>query len=521
MYYIITASLDTYITDKIIDNRFRARDANVGEAGTVDLFKLYDESVWISGSTKITGSVTEDSKGLIKFDLGAINSLTASSLDLNSSNFQAKLKMFDIMAGQATPSNYSLILYPLSQSFSEGIGRDVASFSDLDVSNYITASINNGSPVLWHLSGANSGGELGDEELDYIEYATATSPGFQSYVDFGFPQYFKNGNENLEIDVTTFVSSALAEQIPNHGFILSFSGSNATDKKSRFVKRFASRHSSNPFLVPQLHVSWDDSVTDNHKDFVFDHSGSLFLRNYVRGVPANILSGTSATEITGDECMTLKIQVQDFSKTFDVDQHLAGTDNSSIDGLYSSSFAVSTFDSTEVNASGEVISDLIQKSGSVTFDTYWISIDETIGFHTGTLVVEPTRKSSFKKQPSDLIFRFINLETEYNKEDEVYISVFVEDFSKEDKVYKIPYSKESISLSQVYYRVRELKSNRVVIPFDDKKESTKISSDDNGLSFYFRMSSLPKGFVYAFDLLVKDYGENRIYNEASGRFKVV
>jgi len=521
MYLIITASSDTYITDKIIDNRFRARDANVGKAGTIDIFKLYDESTWISGSTKITGSVEESSKGLIKFDFGSISALTASSINVNSSNFQAKLKMYDIMAGQATPSNFNLILYPLSQSFNEGIGRDVASFSDLDVSNYITASIDNASPVLWHMSGAESGGEVGNELIDYIEYATNTSPGFIEYTDFGFSQYFKDGSEDLEIDVTTFVSSAMANQISNHGLRLSFSGSNATDKKSRFVKRFASRHSSNPFMVPQLHISWDDSVTDNHKDFIFDVSGSLFLRNYVRGIASNLLSGSSASEISGDDCMTLKMQNQDFYKTFTVSQHTAGTDSVEITGLYSSSFAISSFDDMEVNPAGETLANVIQKSGSINFDAYWLSNDESVAFHTGSVTISKSRISSFKKQPSDLIFRFTNLEPRYTKSDEVYINVFVEDFSKEDKVYKIPYSKESISLSDVYYRVREVSTNRTIIPFDDSKNSTKISSDGDGLSFYFRMSSLPKGYVYIFDLLVKDYGENRIYKEASGRFKVV
>ena len=44
MYRILTASKDTYITNKIINNDFRATDANVGRAGTLDLFKLFDES---------------------------------------------------------------------------------------------------------------------------------------------------------------------------------------------------------------------------------------------------------------------------------------------------------------------------------------------------------------------------------------------------------------------------------------------------------------------------------------------
>ena len=82
MFYILTASADTYITNKVIDNKFKATDANVGRAGTLDLFKLWDESSYISASTRITSSVDELSRILIKFDYNEVSDLTSSSLDI-------------------------------------------------------------------------------------------------------------------------------------------------------------------------------------------------------------------------------------------------------------------------------------------------------------------------------------------------------------------------------------------------------------------------------------------------------
>ena len=67
----LTASSDTYITNKIINNSFSASDANVGRAGTIDLFKLYNESS-LTGVSK----PTELSTALIKFDYSAITALT-------------------------------------------------------------------------------------------------------------------------------------------------------------------------------------------------------------------------------------------------------------------------------------------------------------------------------------------------------------------------------------------------------------------------------------------------------------
>ena len=52
MYRILQADKDTYITDKIISNTLRATDSNVGQAGTIDLFKITLSSKVNSNGTK-------------------------------------------------------------------------------------------------------------------------------------------------------------------------------------------------------------------------------------------------------------------------------------------------------------------------------------------------------------------------------------------------------------------------------------------------------------------------------------
>ena len=266
MYLILTASKDTYITNKIISNKFRATDANVGYAGTLDIFKLYAEST--SGSSD---TPKELSRALINFDLSPLVSLASSSLDLNSSTFEAKLKLYDILGGQATPSNFNLVVYPLSRSFDEGIGRDVASFGDLDSCNFITASYATGSTQLWAMSGANSTGLMGSRNIDVMTSGNLGS----GIVDFGSSQKFPEGNEDLNVNVSTIISASLSNILHIEGFRISLSGSEETDQKSRFVKRFSSRHASNKLKVPQLHISWDDTIEDHHNDFIFDVSDAI------------------------------------------------------------------------------------------------------------------------------------------------------------------------------------------------------------------------------------------------------
>ena len=502
MYLILTASKDTYITNKVIDNKFRATDANVGMAGTLDLFKLYNEST-LAGDV----NVYELSRFLIKFDLGKVRSLCSSSLDLNSSFFKAELKLFDIMSGQANPTNFNIVSYPLSKSFDEGVGRNVAAFSDMGPANWITASYTNSTAVGWFLTGANQGGHndevsatttitangagvtgenfiltdaqskavtfatddtisyataIGDAalktddtnyiigllgtdggatvggrlaqavyrsvatakadvttklgitaandddgsdvstslaqdvkgiagnttvnlaavnslslpgattgflggytpQLDFISSGTLSQKpddGGLAVLDFGSSQYFKDGNEDLMLDVTRVVSGTLDGRIPDLGFRISFSGSEETDDQTRFVKRFGSRNSSNPFKVPQLHLSWCDSIVDHREDFIFDVSGSLFLNNFHRGVPANILSGAGAIPISGPNCLLLRLEKENYVKYITASQHVEGTQELGSSGLYSASFAISLSDPTYVNSKEDTLKTLFRK----------------------------------------------------------------------------------------------------------------------------------------------------------------
>ena len=139
MYLALSASKDTYITNKIVGSSFRATDANLGQAGTLDLFKLYDENTIVGEVNPI-----ELSRILIKFDYSTLTNLMSSKLDINSNTFKCNLVLSDVYGGQPTPTNFKLIVFPLSRSFDEGVGRDVAGFRDIDVCNFLTASVSNG-----------------------------------------------------------------------------------------------------------------------------------------------------------------------------------------------------------------------------------------------------------------------------------------------------------------------------------------------------------------------------------------
>ena len=115
MYRILKATADTYITNKIVAGT-RATDGNVGAAGTLDIFYLSGET--LSGSSR----QDEISRVLVKFDLNPIRAMTGSTLNISNSTFKCTLKLHDVYGGQPTPTNFKIIVFPLSQSFDEGRG---------------------------------------------------------------------------------------------------------------------------------------------------------------------------------------------------------------------------------------------------------------------------------------------------------------------------------------------------------------------------------------------------------------
>ncbi len=114
MYRILPADKDAYITNKIIHSSrpslSRSTDANVGQAGTIDLFKLYNETPVPVGTSGI-----EISRALLHFDLDRIRSLTGSLINISDSSFKCYVSLKDVYGGQTVPSNFSLSLYPLAK----------------------------------------------------------------------------------------------------------------------------------------------------------------------------------------------------------------------------------------------------------------------------------------------------------------------------------------------------------------------------------------------------------------------
>lgn len=513
MKIFCSCSKDAYITDKIVSDN-RAELSNTGKAGTLDLFKLYNETL-----LRGTGSQHELSRILLKFDLSPVKKLLSTKVNLSSPDFSAKIKMFDLTSGHVKPTAYNVIAYPLAKKFDEGIGHDLSGFSDRDSCNFITASISTtGTKTIWHASGANALGNLGAGNIDAIRAANLQDGGGVQNVS-GTQRFF-TGDENLSIDVTRAISGTLQGLIPDHGFRVSFGEEENLDKKTRFVKRFASRHVLNPHLRPILEVSFNDSELDDAENFYFDTTGSIFLRNEKAGSFVNLYSGSQSRPVIGHNCMNIKIKAGKYSRTFKASQHSGGSGTNFFAGIYTASFAIPGAVDAEFRGNRTLQMEIIDK-GFLDFTTYWTSLDGSQVYHTGSLRIKKTNISSLGSS-LNVQMQTINKNIQHNISEVRRVRVFASNQSENFMAAsKLPRSKKSLIFDRAYYRVMDADTKKIVIDFGEDDKSTLLSRDSAGHFFDFDFSILPIGRSYVFVYKVISGQDTTIIEDPASRFLVV
>lgn len=667
----------------------RATDANVGQAGTLDIFKLYGENT-IAGNED---DLIELSRALIKFDHDAIISHLSKSLDINSDNFKAEIRLRDITTGRAAPSNFTLMALPLSKSFDEGIGRSVSTFNDLDIANFVTASFVGSQPVLWNVEGANATGSAPGNwdaltavqtRSPYVGAPNSDPANSPTTVNLKSTFTAVRGDEDVVFDVTNAVSATLKSDIANHGFRISFEESEENNKQTYFIKRLGSRHVRNIDLRPELHIFWNDSQVDSLENAEFDLDNNVYLKNYKKGVPKNLRSGTvggdpvttTMSDIAGGNCMKLILSKSELKKTYNVSQVLKGTDNTGEEGNYTASFNIDlfsndvlassksgsttitflggpldlntkiTFASTDgtsksylaitedhgsiangdliqvgdnPDGSGAIIagderigsvafmagssnvdaansfaavidlanghnagnanskitiannskgvvtltqttagelgnrsinvvgdnsrrlrftrnfykftggsdSKTVEKearaSGSITFDAFWKSNDESVTYHKTKIEVRNSSVGPHGHGAQTPSITMSNLKSLYSQKDEVRIRVFPFDMNEDFRnPVKIPHSRKPSYVGEIYWRLVNETTGRVMIDYEKIVGSTKLSFDKEGYYFDFSMSVPPPGATCRFEFCRENQGKAQIMTQRRfARFRVI
>jgi hypothetical protein len=498
MLKIIKSDKDSYITNKIVQGS-RKVDSNVGSAGTLDLYKLY--GVTFSGSVPNS----ELSRLLVHFNLDSLKDLVQQGkIDITDPSFWCELRLRDVYGGQPNPVNFTVSVFPLSASFDEGIGRDVSYYSDRDVCNWITSSLG----LNWFVTGSGLACDAQTSAGDYItsSISLASTEKTQTFID---------GTEDLIVDVTNIISATLSGEIPNSGFRISFKENLENDNKTYFVKRFASRQAFDETKHPSLVIGFDDSITDDSQNLVFDSPCSLTLYNYSGGSYDNIVSGSSLTQITGSNCLLLRLETPvsggSYSLYFTGSQF--GYGSLPVSGVYQTTFTIPSSDS--------VIKTKLTQSGSIEFTPIWTSLDKSVSYTTGSLLTMFPQTRSSRRNLKKYVVSVHDLNQSYTEDEEVNVRVNIFDqTSPMIKAVKTPVEIPGIVLKNVHYQIRDVVTDEVVIPFDDLKNSTKVSSDSSGMFFKFYTSSLILGRTYVVDIMINNNGIKTKYESSSPVFRI-
>ena len=506
MFKSLFADKDTYITNRVVNGTAQVT-ANVGSAGSLDLFKLYGYTSTTSGSTALPN--TELSRLLVHFDLGPLRTLASQGrIDAGSPSFSCKLHLFDVYGGQPTPNNFTVAVFPLSSSFDEGLGRDVVYYSDSDACSWLTSSIASGS---WITSGCASGGSA-QQSCDYITASSRILAG----ANLESTQFSPIGTEDLNIDVTTIVSATLAGLLPDSGFRISLIPSMEADSHSYFVKRFASRTAFNSELCPRLEIRFDDSIQDDTNNLFLDSTGYLFLYNYVRSSLTNLTSGSA--QVTGSNCTVLRLITPVsggiYVLSFSGSQLTLGT-NPQV-GIYSSSVLVSSTD--------PVLLPQWQASGSIAFTPVWGSMDGTVPYLTGSAIkAYPPQRGPKAMVTKRFVVTVLGLTDTYTAPITTTLRVNLFDYTVPYLLtaVKLPVELPGIIVRDVHYQVRDNDTGTIVIPFDTVTNSTRLSNDSVGMYFSLDIANLSPGHSYVIDVMIVTGNNQQLYPSISPVFRVV
>ena len=470
---------DNTITNAFKDDlQTRGTGSNMGASDILEAFVIHGQT-----SASINSTNAEQARILIDFPINTIMADIDAGL-LPSSSVQYTLNLYNAPHGNTTPISYSLDIHMVESGWVEGTGLDMENYSDIGVSNWISAS--NGSA--WNNTGS-----------DYLVGNYATS------------FFFTGGLEDINVDITSLVDRVRSGEKTNYGYLLKFpDGIISGSSGSYYTKRFFGRTSDYYFKRPTIEARWDSSRQDNRGNFLLssslmtpaDNLGTLFLYNNIRGSLKNIPALEPSASANN---RTQNILVNFYSASYD------GTPTGSTLEVIDSS------GDTVYNISGGIVveNDIIRTgSYSASFATtstlddicdVWYS--GSTQYFTGTFSPTSLTASGLVYE-TDYLTDITNLKSEYLKGQKSTLRVFARDKNWSPNIYTVATAKiKPLQIESAYYRLFRTIDQMEIIPFGTGSYNyTKLSYDISGNYFELDTSYLEPGYSYGIQFLYEVHG---------------
>lgn len=494
------ATKDNTITNAFRENlTTRGTGSNMGASDILEAFVIHGQTTASVSQTPSLANATnaEQSRIILQFPISTISSdMSSGVLPSDSGSIKFYLNMYNAPHGNTVPLSYSLDVYMLSQSWSEGRGLDMNNYTDLGFSNWESGS----STVKWQDKSSNP--QPGGSYLESPQYPTSSV-------------FFETGLENIQHDVSEIVYSWL-NGTSNSGFLIKFPDTAISGSETLYTKMFFGRTSEFYNYRPTIEARWDSSRKDNRGSFYLsssvvtsqDNMNTLYLYNNVRGqlqnIP-NLANNTLDVRIYSGTTRPLgsPLQIRDHNQDLATvtQAGLLKENGHTITGIYTASFASSSsFDNMyDVWSTGS--------GGS------------KIEFFTGSFTPKQV-------QTSDLLFAeeyltsITNLESSYLKGQKPKLRVFARNKNWDPNIYTVA-SQAVVPdiIEDAYYRVYRIIDNLEIVPFGTgsaNNQFSRLSYDVSGNYFELDTSYLEPGYAYGIQFA---YYLQGTYSEQPQTFK--
>ena len=485
--------------DNTITNAYKANlttrgtGSNMGASDILEVFSIYGQA---------STSSSELSRILIDFDIDAISSARDAKNIPASGSVDFYLRMFNADHSSTTPTNFTLTVAAVSQSWTEGIGLDMEDYSDADPSgsNWINSSYQ----TVWTTFHGNvQGGSF------HTGSAAVTSS-----------QFFQNGTEDIELNITRHVEEWINGNTGSYGFGVFLSSSLETADTSYYTKKFFARDSQYFLKRPVIEARWNDSRFDDSSNFYLsssrvpaaDNLNTLYLYNYVRGqlqdIPGlgaenkiylSIYTGSNSVP-SGDK-ITLPVGGGVVANN---DYNVTGSKVAT--GIYSASFAYTSSGITEIYP--------VWHSSSVDPPV------PTIEYLTASSITVNTFETQTSYPINSYKANITNLQSEYGSSDVANFRVFVQNKNFLATVYTVASTAvQPTIMEKMYYKVSRVVDEEIIINYGTGSGNagyTQLSYDSAGNYFDLDMSIFEPDFSYQISFMINDAGK---YTELKDKFK--
>ena len=467
------ATEDTTITNAYKDNlKVRAKTANMGGSDSLETFAIYGRA---------SEQETELSRILIKFPINEVTSDRNNNRIPSSGSVNFFLKLSNVEHPFTLPREYTLVVNPLSASWIEGNGLDMESYKDTGPANWVSASYTD--------SWQNEGG-------DY-------------YSNIEVSHFFKEGDEDLEVDITEVVESWVSGTIPNYGLMIRFSSSLEESVDTYYTKKFYARGTNNFFKKPWIEARYDRSVKDDRGRFynfnpfveMEDNYNSLYMYNSFKGEYKNFPT-------VGTGSMTVGLFTAATSPLPSPQSLLTGSVISPENISYVTASHVST---------GIYKCDIaIDTNYSSLYDIWFDKNGDAVAAGSLIEILDPSEATSITTDAYVITIK--NLKQHYSNNENPRLLTYVRTKNWNPNSYtSLNTANKSIIIEDMFYKVYRIVDDYEVIPYGTgSMPYTRLSRDVNGNYFEMDMKLLEPGYMYGIRFSIFDRGE---YYETDEYFK--